>query len=126
MLSMTVNENQNVIVTFDITGNGEGIICYYIREVKLTMKKQSERSNQDTVEKIAVVIKKLTKYVDYKESENEQIWILQPQKLIGFTSLAFFQPAIEMQYRELMPMLKIIEGEGNCPFQIEMVLDVIY
>jgi hypothetical protein len=127
MLIVQVNGNRNIQVTFDVTGKGEDVICYYIREVKLKLKSCYWNNKQEQVNGLKSVLYEIPYCSStYTESKNELILTLHFKKLMGFYNLAFFQTAIEDQFNEIMKVLRKVLVDDTDAVYFEIVLDVIY
>ncbi|NYF23556.1 hypothetical protein [Sporosarcina sp. JAI121] len=126
MLTVQVNNNRRVQVSFDVTGDGDGAMTYYIREVKLKLDKKFWDTDSLGAIKNAVSYEiPHHSLPDFAETRSEYSIRVRLERLIGFTSLSYFQPAIEEQYNELMIKIRKWADEEK-PIQLEMILDVIY
>lgn len=127
MLAVNVSEKQEVKVTFDISGSGKDVICYYVRDVKMKiMPKETNNIQQFRSTITTALTGNLFREVIPVYPTDEWTWTLRTKELNGFNCLAFFVGAIEAQYNELLEHLTKTLVIENFNIQVEMVLDVIY
>jgi len=127
MLAINVSENKQVKVTFDISGSGKNIICYYVREVKLKVIPNETDFAQQLRRTITTALNgNLFREVIPVYPTEEWTWTLRMKELNGFHCLGFFVVAIGVQYNVLIEHLTKTLDIENFDIQVEMVLDVIY
>jgi hypothetical protein len=128
MLMIDVKEKKTVNASFDITGDREGIVCYFIREVKLSM---TLSGNDDSLADINhSMINALSGLpfcgkVDYLYTQ-PGVWIVKFNRLFGFSEFGYFKDTVQEQYEVIMKGLDKVIDQQQSPVQIECIFDAIY
>lgn len=133
MIVVPVNKKEEVEVVFEMTGEAVNILSYYIRKIKLQISKNSIQKDQalSVCESLAAFsspelssssaeLLKMDKEGDYYH-----LWVY-PQRVNGFHSLYGFQPAVGVQYRQLLEKLEPHIDKEIPYIKMTMYVDVIY